>query len=174
MDQNTAQHPASRVTRPGLAPAIGLVPAYRLLRKAHGARRPRRRLLATAAIVSGFAAVAGRIRSAGSTSMDLRSFMSRAAPMAVSDDWYLLARFGSLSLAHRLLYRRLDDRHVLHGHAGGLVHPRLLNGLHARRAARGHRSTGEIGKRRSRWFAAADSTAFSSTFRCSASACWAW
>ena len=75
---------------------------------------------------------------------------------------------------HRLLHRLADHRHVLHGHAHRLVHPRLLAGLHARRAARSDRSAGPIGKRRAAPSAAADSIASSSTCRSSASACWAW
>ena len=42
----------------------------------------------------------------------------------------------------RLLHRRPDAGHVLHGHAGGLVHPRLLVRLHARRARRRDRPAG--------------------------------
>ena len=47
----------------------------------------------------------------------------------------------------RLLHRLAHRGHVLHGHAGGLVHPRLLDRLHARRAFRRDRRRRPVGRR---------------------------
>ena len=58
-----------------------------------------------------------------------------------------LGQFGTLRADDRLLHRRPDRGHVLHGHADRLVHPRLLLRLHARRAARGDRPDGHARRR---------------------------
>ena len=55
-------------------------------------------------------------------------------------DWYVLGQFGKLENVDRLLRRRIDRMHVLHGDADRIVHSLLRNGLHARRATRLHRS----------------------------------
>ena len=58
----------------------------------------------------------------------------RAKPH-ITGDWYTLGDFGKLQTDDRLLHRRADDRHVLHGDADCVVHSLLRDGLHARRAA---------------------------------------
>ena len=52
---------------------------------------------------------------------------------AVSGEWYQLAQFRTLL---NIGYIDADRGHVLHGHPGCLVHPRLLVRLHARGAKR--------------------------------------
>ena len=71
-----------------------------------------------------------------------------AAPSPrITGDWYVAGRVRLAAGHDRLLHRRADAGHVLHGHAGGLVHPRLFVRLHARRAVRGDRPAGPAGRR---------------------------
>ena len=68
------------------------------------------------------------------------------AVAALSGTLYSLGSFGAGSKP-QLLYRCPDDRHVLHGHPRGHLHPRLLLRLHARGAARRHRPAGDSCRR---------------------------
>ena len=97
--------------------------------------------LATGAIVSGFVlSLTALVCWLSVHPLAVRS----EPPGPVSGDWYTLGQFGSLSLTIGYYIDSLTHRHVLHGHAHRLVHPRLLAGLHARRAARRDRSAGPL------------------------------
>ena len=106
--------------------------------------------VATAAIVAGFVlsvAALGVVAVASSARPPATASHAAGPPPAISRR---LVRAGQLRRAadhDRLLHRLADAGHVLHGHAGGLVHPRLFVRLHARRAVRGVRRAGPAGRR---------------------------
>ena len=133
-----------RLLWPGLAVAAGLLYADRVLRPADGQGGHCAGYLATAAIWLLVAAVAcGPGGLAGSHPLPAAATATRRAA-AVAPSAAIGTRWPVRRAAadHRLLHRRPDGGHVLHGHAGGLLHPRLLVRLHARRIARDDRPAG--------------------------------
>ena len=109
-----------------------------------------------AAYVATGAIVAGFLLSVAALGLWLAHFpltppgTAATRPRQSAADHRRLVRVGQLRRAaghHRLLHRLADAGHVLHGHAGGLVHPRLFDRLHARRAVRGVRRAGALRRR---------------------------